>query len=191
MRLPDGITDSMDVSLREDGGVSGVSSSCGARGGFLPTLKLMSIKSVMPSSHLILCRPFLLLPPIPPSIRVFSSESTLHIRWPYKHIYKCTTCISGISYTILKQKPKGLLFFNFVSMCVQSRLTLCDPMDCSPPGSSVYGIFQAKTLELGRQFSPRSLVPRLYGTRVLNPGRLNSILNPSEAYKLSSAPFSF
>ena len=36
----------------------------------------------MPSSHLILCRPLLLLPPIPPSIRVFSSESTLHIRWP-------------------------------------------------------------------------------------------------------------
>ena len=45
-------------------------------------LKLMSIESVMPSSHLILCRPLLLLPPIPSSIRVFSSESTLHIRWP-------------------------------------------------------------------------------------------------------------
>ena len=44
--------------------------------------KLMSIKSVMPSSHLILCRPRLLLPPIPPSIRVFSNESTLHVRWP-------------------------------------------------------------------------------------------------------------
>ena len=45
-------------------------------------LKLMSIKSVTPSSHLILCHPLLLLPPIPPSIRVFSSESVLHIRWP-------------------------------------------------------------------------------------------------------------
>ena len=44
--------------------------------------KLMSIKSMMPSSHLILCRPFLLLPLIPPSIRVFSNESTLCIRWP-------------------------------------------------------------------------------------------------------------
>ena len=42
----------------------------------------MSIKSVMPSSHLILCRPLLLLPPIPPSIMVFSNESTLCIRWP-------------------------------------------------------------------------------------------------------------
>ena len=45
-------------------------------------LKLMSIESVMPSSHLILCRPLLLLTPIPPSIRVFSNESVLHIRWP-------------------------------------------------------------------------------------------------------------
>ena len=45
-------------------------------------LKLMSIESVMPSSHLILWRPLLLLPPIPPSIRVFSNESTLRMRWP-------------------------------------------------------------------------------------------------------------
>ena len=44
--------------------------------------QLMSIESVMPSSHLILCHPLLLLPPFPPSIRVFSSESTLHMRWP-------------------------------------------------------------------------------------------------------------
>ena len=42
----------------------------------------MSIKSVIPSSHLILCRPLLLLPPIPPSIRLFSNESTLRMRWP-------------------------------------------------------------------------------------------------------------
>ena len=45
-------------------------------------LILMSIEMVMPSSHLILCHPLLLLPRIPPSIRVFSNESTLHIRWP-------------------------------------------------------------------------------------------------------------
>ena len=45
-------------------------------------LKLMSIESVMPSSHLILCCPLLLLPPIPPSFTVFSNESTLHMRWP-------------------------------------------------------------------------------------------------------------
>ena len=45
-------------------------------------LKLMSIESVMPSNHLILCRPLLLPPSISPSIRVFSNESVLHIRWP-------------------------------------------------------------------------------------------------------------
>ena len=46
------------------------------------SLKLLSIESVMPSSHLILCRPLLLLPPILPSIRVFSNESTLRMGWP-------------------------------------------------------------------------------------------------------------
>ena len=46
------------------------------------SLKLMSIKSVMPSNHLILCRPLLLLPSIPPCIRDFSNESTLCMRWP-------------------------------------------------------------------------------------------------------------
>jgi len=46
------------------------------------SLRLMSIESVMPFRHLILCRPLLLLPPIPPSIRVFSNEWTLHMRWP-------------------------------------------------------------------------------------------------------------
>ena len=45
-------------------------------------LKLMSIELVMPSNHLILCHPRLLLPPIPTSIRVFSNESTLRMRWP-------------------------------------------------------------------------------------------------------------
>ena len=46
------------------------------------SLKLTSIESVMPSSHFILCHPLLLLPPIPPSIRVFSNESTLRMKWP-------------------------------------------------------------------------------------------------------------
>ena len=59
-----------------------------ARQAFLPitisrsSLRLTSIESVMPSSHLILCHLLLLLPPIPPSIRVFSNESTLRMRWP-------------------------------------------------------------------------------------------------------------
>ena len=56
----DGITDLMDMSL----------------------LKPMSIESVMPSNHLILCHPLLLLSPIPPTIRAFSSASTLRMRWP-------------------------------------------------------------------------------------------------------------
>ena len=46
------------------------------------SLKLISMESVMPSSHLILCHPLLLLPPILPRIRVFSNESTLRMRWP-------------------------------------------------------------------------------------------------------------
>ena len=49
---------------------------------FRSSPRLTSIKSVMPSSHLILCHPLLLLPPIPPSTRVFSNESTLRMRWP-------------------------------------------------------------------------------------------------------------
>ena len=56
--------------------------------------KLMSIEWMMPSSHLILCRPLLLLPPIPPSIRVFSNESTLRIRWPKYWSYSFSRLIS-------------------------------------------------------------------------------------------------
>ena len=63
------------------------------------SLRLMSIGSVMPSSHLILCRPLLLLPPISPSIRVFSNESTLCMRWP-KYIH---THIVGY-YSAFKKK---------------------------------------------------------------------------------------
>ena len=54
---------------------------------FQSLLKLMSIESVMPSNHLILCHPLLLLPSIFPSIRVFSSESVFHIRWPKYWIF--------------------------------------------------------------------------------------------------------
>ena len=52
-------------------------------------LKLMSIESVMPSNHLILCRPLLLLPSVFPSLRVFSNESVLHIRWPKDWSFNC------------------------------------------------------------------------------------------------------
>ena len=57
--------------------------------------KPMSIESVMPSSHLILCHPLLFLPPIPPSIRVFSNESTLHMRWPKNWSLSFNICPSS------------------------------------------------------------------------------------------------
>ena len=58
-------------------------------------LKLMPIESVMPSRHLILCRPLLLLPPIPPSIKVFSNESTLRMRWPKYWTFSFSICPSN------------------------------------------------------------------------------------------------
>ena len=67
------------------------------------SLKLMSIELVMPSGHLILCRPLFLLPPIPPSIRVFSNESTLRMRWPKYWSFSFSTIPS-------KEHP-GLIFF--------------------------------------------------------------------------------
>ena len=67
------------------------------------SLRLTSIESVMPSSHIILCRPLLLLPPIPPSIRVFSNESTLRMRWPKDWSY---------SFSIISSKEiPGLISF--------------------------------------------------------------------------------
>ena len=65
--------------------------------------RLMFIKLVMPSSHLILCHPLLLLSPIPPSIRVFSNESTLRMRWP-KYL--------SFSFSIIPSKEhRGLISF--------------------------------------------------------------------------------
>ena len=58
-------------------------------------LKLMSIESVMPSNHLILCRPLLLLPSIFPSIRVFSNDSVLHIRWPKYRSFSFSISLSN------------------------------------------------------------------------------------------------
>ena len=66
-------------------------------------LKLMSIESVMPSNHLILCRPLLLLPSIFPSIRVFSNESALRIRWPKYWSYSFNISPSN--------EYSGLIFF--------------------------------------------------------------------------------
>ena len=85
-------------------------------------LKLMSIESVMPSNHLILCHPLLLLFSIFPSSRVFSNESALQTRWPH----------------VLQLQ---LQHQSFQSPCycsvAQSCLTVCDLMDCSTPGFPV------------------------------------------------------
>ena len=66
------------------------------------SLKFISIKLVMPSSHLILCHPLLLLPSIPPNIRVFSNESTLRMRWP--KYWSCSFSISP------SNEHSGLIF---------------------------------------------------------------------------------
>ena len=112
----------------------------------------------MPSSHLILCRPLLLLPSIPPSIRVFSNESTLRMRWPKNW---------GFSFSVIKKKKKKspgksdfspcLIYEGYVSMLspiylktkknfrsdqsgsvAQSCSILCDPMNPSTPGLPVH-----------------------------------------------------
>ena len=70
-------------------------------------LKPMSIESVMPSSHLILCRPLLLLPAIFPSIRVFSSESFLYIRWPKYWSFSVRYLLSLL--ILIKKKKKNVL----------------------------------------------------------------------------------
>ena len=133
------------------------------------SLRLTSIESVMPSSHLILCCPLLLLPLIPPSIRVFSNESTLCMRW---------SKYWSFSFSIIPSKEiLGLISFRmdwldlltvqgtyvYVIGCAYSRVsdacifsrvlvalscpTLCDPVDCSIPEPSVHGLSQARRLE--------------------------------------------
>ena len=89
--------------------------------------KLMSIQSVMPSSHLILCRPLLLLPPIPPSIRVFSNESTLRMRWPKYWSFSSSISPSNehpgqISLGWTGCAAKVLLWVSIVYRCILSSV---------------------------------------------------------------------
>ena len=168
----------------------------------------MSIELVMPSNHLILCHPLLLLPSIFPSIRVFSNESVLPIRWPkyWKFSFNISPSnvhsglisfrMGWLDLLVVQRTLKSLLqhhsskvsillcsaFFivqlshrymttgktialtrwtfvgkvmslllNMLSAAaaklLQSCLTLCDPIDGSPPGSRIPGILQARILE--------------------------------------------
>ena len=106
------------------------------------SLKLVSIELVMPSSHLILCPPLLFSPSVFPSIRIFSNESTLCMRWPKYWSF---------SFSISPSNEYSGLISWLISICLSQYmhawllshsvvLTLCNPMDCSPPGSSAHGI---------------------------------------------------
>ena len=135
-------------------------------------LKLMSIESVIPSNHLTLCRPLLLPPSIFPSIRVFSNESVLRIRWPKYWSFSLSISLSNehsgpiffrmdwldllavqgtlksflqhhsSKASILWRSATRLIYFT-----VLSRVQLCNHMDYSLPGSSIHGILQARLLE--------------------------------------------
>ena len=119
------------------------------------SFRLMSIESVMPSSHFILYRPLLLLTPIPPSIRVFSNESTLLMRWPKywtlaSFLPKNTqdwTPIEWTGWISLQSKGLSRVFSNTTdqpissvqfSSVTQSCPTLWDPMNRSTPGPPVH-----------------------------------------------------
>ena len=111
--------------------------------------KFMSIELMMPSNHLILCRPLLLPPSVFPSIRVFSNESVLHIRWPKYWSFSFSIIpskeISGlISFRMdwwVASNNKGIFLIHATySSCLVAKScpTLCDPMDCSLPGLPVH-----------------------------------------------------
>ena len=118
----------------------------------------------MPSNHLILCCPLFLLPSIFPSIRVFSNESILHIRWPkywsfsfsispsnensgltsFRMDWLDLLAVQGTPRSLLQHRSSKASIIWFVSGSVQfnsvaqSCLTLCNPMDCSMPGFPVH-----------------------------------------------------
>ena len=103
--------------------------------------KPMSIESVMPSNCLILCCPLLLPPSIFPSIRVFSNESALHIRWPKYWSFSFSISPSnkhpGLIFRIDWLDLLAVHFSSVAQLCP----TLCDPMDCSMPGLPVHHQF--------------------------------------------------
>ena len=116
----------------------------------------LSIESMMPSTHLILCRPLLLLPSIFPSIRVFSNELALQIRWPKYWSFSFTISPSNECCAVL-------------CLVAQSSPTLCKPMDCSPPGSSVHGDSPGKNTGV----ACHAILQGIFPTQGSNPGLLH------------------
>ena len=107
------------------------------------SLRLTSVDSVMPSSHLTLCRPLLLLTPIPPSIRVFSNESTLHMTWPKYWSFSFSIILpkksqgwSASEWTgWISLQSKGLSFYVILCpflMLIHTPLNLIIQCPCSP-----------------------------------------------------------
>ena len=113
------------------------------------SLKLMSIESVLPSNHLILCRPLLLLPLIPPSIRVFSSESALRMRWPkyWSFSFSIIQDWSPLGWTgwiSLQSKGLSRVFSNTTVQSINSSvLTFLD----SPTLTSIHDYWKNHSLD--------------------------------------------
>ena len=105
----------------------------------------------MPSNHLLLCHPLLLLPPIPPSIRLFSNEATIHMRWPKDWSFSFSISPASEHPGLISFRMDWLDFLAGAAAAaaksLQSCPTLCDPIDGSPPGSPIPGILQTRTLE--------------------------------------------
>ena len=123
------------------------------------SLKLTSIESVVPSSHLILCRPLLLLPPIPPSIRVFSNESALHMRWPKYWSF---------SFSIIPSKEiPGLISFRM------------DWLDLLAVQGTLYSVFVLAlhfcVLSILKKKKKNHVVSRCRGLNMVIPGSLLAI----------------
>ena len=114
-------------------------------------LKLMSIESVMPSNHPFLCYPLLLLPSIFPSIRGFSNESALHVRWPK---YWCFS----FSISPANEYP-GLISFRIDwldLLSVETHLLTCIRTPCSPKSLHLFLRIHGKLLYVFTKFSPTS-----------------------------------
>ena len=102
------------------------------------SLRLTSIESVMPSSHLILCRPLLLLPPIPPSLRVFSNESTLRMRWQKYWTFSFSIIPSKEIPGLISLQSKGLSRVFSNTTVQKHQYSLKDPPNLMYPVKIMY-----------------------------------------------------